>query len=155
MAKVQSSVALVPPMSTPNTNVDTLRRCYDRWSETRGRSIEDWLEIVGPKFRTRSAAGHHVEGRLDGLPAGPDGLRTYLQALVNTWIMERHDVERFIADGDQVAAVIRAVWRNRETNKRIATDVVDLWVFDNGKAVSMLELFDTAAMIEAATPDLA
>ncbi len=142
-------------MSTLNANVETLRRCYEKWSETRGRSIEDWLAICSPKFRTRSAADNHVEARFGGAPAGPEGLRTYLQELINHWIMERHDVERFIADGDQVAAVIRAIWRHRETNKRIATDVVDLWVFDQGKAVSMLEMFDTAAMIQAATPDAA
>jgi ketosteroid isomerase-like protein len=143
-------------MGSDNANVRALRRAYDRWSESRGRSVDEWVAIAAPKFRVRSSADQHVEqGRFGSAPGGPEGMRTYLSDLVDNWIMERHDVDRFIAEGDQVAAVIRALWRNRATNKRIACDVVDIWTFDRGQATSLLELFDTAAMIEAATPDAA
>jgi ketosteroid isomerase-like protein len=143
-------------MVSDNDNIQILRRAYDRWSETRGRSIDDWVAITAPKFRLRSAADQHTESASFGAaPAGPDGMRSYLSGLIDHWIMERHDVDRFIADGDQVVAVIRALWRNRATNKRIACDVADVWTFEGGRATSLLELFDTAAMIEAATPDSA
>jgi ketosteroid isomerase-like protein len=140
-------------MTSDNANVAALRRAYDRWSETRGRSVEDWLELAHPKFRMRSVADQHVPDEAAVPLLGREGMRSYLEGLLEHWIMERHDVERFIADGDQVAAVIRAVWRNRETNKRIATDLVDVWAFEGGRAVSMVELFDSAAMLKAATPD--
>ena len=142
-------------MTSQHENVALLRTAYVRWSESRGRSIEDWLAIIGPDFRTHSAADRHAEGRFGAVPAGREGLKVYLEDLVANWIMESHDVTRFVADGDEVVAVIRAVWRNRRTNKQIATDVVDLWTFKGGKAAAMLEMFDTAAMIEAATPDAA
>ena len=142
-------------MALVNANVESLKRAYARWSETRGRSVDDWLAIASPKFRMRSVADLHVEGKFSSGPSGPEGLRFYLVELVDHWIMERHDVERLIADGDQVAAHIRAIWRNRETNKRVACDVVDLWTFEDGLATSMLELFDTAAMVAAATADAA
>jgi ketosteroid isomerase-like protein len=134
-----------------NANVEILRRAYQRWIETRGGSIDDWVAISGPKFRTRSGADQHV-----GAPGmGVEGFRAYLMELVDHWIMERHDVDRFIADGEQVVAVIRAVWRHRGTNKRVACDVVDVWTFEDGKATSLLEVFDTAGMFAAATSDAA
>ena len=142
-------------MGTSNANVELLRQGYQRWSESRGRSIDDWLAIAAPTFRIRSGADHLAEAQFGPAPAGREGLRTYLLDLVSHWIMERHDVERYIADGDEVAAVIRAVWRNRATNKQIACDLVDLWSFKDGQAVSLTEVFDTAAMLAAATPDAA
>ena len=135
-----------------NANVDVLRRAYDRWSETRGKSIDDWVALAAPKFRLRSAADLRAEGQFGAVPSGPDGMRTYLTALVDHWIMERHDIDRVIADGDQVVVTIRALWRNRETNKRIVCDLVDVWTFEAGQATSLLEVFDTAAMIAAASP---
>jgi ketosteroid isomerase-like protein len=142
-------------MPSANPYVEVLRRAYDRWSETRGRSVDDWVALAAPRFRLRSAADQHAEGQFGGAAPGPEGFRSYLIDLVDHWIMERHDVDRIIADGDQVAVTIRALWRHRDTNKRIATDVIDVWTFQKGQAVSLLELFDTAAMIEAATPDAA
>ena len=142
-------------MGSANPNVDVLRQAYQRWSESRGRSIDDWLAIVAPSFRIRSGADEHAEGQFGAVPAGREGLRSYLVELVGHWIMESHDVERFIADGDDVAVLIRAVWRHRATNKQIACDLVDVWSFQGGQAVSLMEVFDTAAMVQAATPDAA
>ena len=138
-----------------NANVELLRNAYRRWTESRGRSVEDWMAIAAPDFRTRSGADDHAEGEFGAVPAGREGLRAYLVDLVDHWIMERHEVERFIADGDEVAAVIHAVWRHRVTNKQVACDVVDVWTFEGGAATSLLETFDTAAMVRAATPDAA
>jgi ketosteroid isomerase-like protein len=142
-------------MATANPNVELLSHAYARWSESRGRSVDDWVAIASPGFHIRSVSDGHAEAQFGDVPAGHDGLRTYLTELLAHWIMERHDVERFVADGDHVVALIRAIWRNRETNKQIDCELVDVWSFEAGQATSLLEVFDTAAMIEAATPDAA
>ncbi len=139
----------------PNPNVEVLDRAYGRWIESRGRSVEDWVAIASPDFQIRSLADGHEQGRFGAVPAGPDGLRQYLVDLVQNWIMERYEVERYIADGDQVVAVVQTAWRHRETNKAVACPLVDVWTFKDGQATSVLELFDTAAMVQATVPDAA
>lgn len=140
-------------MTTTNPNVEALRGAYDAWIQSRGRSVEEWVKIASPDIALRSAADEHDEGRFGAVPAGHGGLRQYLTDLVTHWIMENYEMDRFIADGDEVVAVARTAWRHRETNKRVACPLVDVWTFKDGLAVSVLELFDTAAMVAAATPD--
>ncbi len=140
-------------MTSENSNVATLRRTYEAWIQSRGRTVEDWVAIASPEFAIRSVADDHEEARFGAVPAGHDGLRRYLTDLVAHWIMESYDIDRLIADGDQVVAVIQTAWRNRATNKRIASHLVDVWTFKDGLATSVLEMFDTAAMVAAATPD--
>ena len=142
-------------MATPNPNVDKLSHAYEIWRQTRGRSIETWVALASPDIVIRSGADQHAEGHFGAVPAGHDGLRRYLSDLLASWIMEDHEVQRYIAHGDDVAVVIAAIWRNRVTNKRVACPVVDVWTFRHGLATSVLEVFDTAALVQAATPDAA
>ena len=140
-------------MTTTNQNVEILRGAYEAWIQSRGRSVEEWVKIASPDIALQSLADEHEEGRFGAVPVGHTGFRQYLTDLVNHWIMESYDVDRYIAEGDQVVAVARTAWRNRATNKRVACPLVDVWTFKDGLATSVLELFDTAAMVAAATPD--
>lgn len=135
--------------------MELLNRGYELWAQSRGRSIEDWVAIAHPDFEVRSLADGHPEGHFGAVPAGHDGLRKYLTELVLHWIMEDFVIQQYVADGDNVVAVARTAWRNRATNKQVSTVLVDVWTFRDGQAVSLLELFDTAAMIQATLPDAA
>ena len=140
-------------MTTKNRNVEALRGAYEAWIQSRGRSVEEWIKIASPEIALRSLADEHDDGRFGAVPAGHAGLRKYLTDLVTHWIMESYDVDRFIAEGDEVVAVVSTAWRNRVTNKRVACPMVDVWTFKDGLAIAVLELFDTAAMVAAARPD--
>ena len=140
-------------MTAVDSNVDILRKAYEAWTQSRGRSVDNWAAIASPDFTIRSLADAHEEGRFGGAPVGPEGMRRYLTDLVTHWIMETHEVDQFVAQGDTVVAVVSTSWVNRATNKRVACPLVDVWTFKNGQVTSVLELFDTAAMVKAATPD--
>lgn len=140
-------------MTTADTNVETLRRAYEAWSQSRGRSVDNWAAIASPDFTIRSLADEHEEGQFGSAPIGPEGMRRYLTDLVTHWIMETHEVDQFVAQGDTVVAVMRTSWVHRVTNKRVACPLVDVWTFKDGLVTSVLELFDTAAMVKAAMPD--
>lgn len=140
-------------MASSNPNVEALRNAYERWTQSRGRSVEDWVALASPDFQIRSSADAHAEASFGAAPAGIEGLKAYLTDLVNHWIMESYEVEQLIADGDDVVAINRIAFRHRQTNKRVACPLVDVWTFRDGKATSVMEVFDTAAMIQAATPE--
>jgi ketosteroid isomerase-like protein len=66
--------------------------------------------------------------------------------------MELYEVQRFIASGDDVAVVVNIAWRHKATNKMATGVLIDVWTFRDGKAITVLEVFDTASMVAAATP---
>jgi len=43
----------------------------------------------------------------------------------------------------------RCAWRNRTTGRIVDTPKVDVWRFENGKAVSFLEMFDSLGFVRA------
>lgn len=141
-------------MSDTANNLDLLKRAYRHWADTRGQSIDYWLAIVSDDIRIQSAADEYAIARFGVVPQGKEGVRRYLEDIVATWQMELYDVQRYVAAGDQVVAVANIIWRHRKTQKCAVGALVDVWTFKNGKACALLEVFDTASMVAAATPSL-
>jgi ketosteroid isomerase-like protein len=57
----------------------------------------------------------------------------------------------FIAQRDRVVVIGRVAWRNKATGKVADTPKVDIWRFQDGKAVDMIEFYDTVRSFAAAT----
>jgi ketosteroid isomerase-like protein len=77
------------------------------------------------------------------------GALEYFQTLARDWEMVSFDCDRFIDGGDDVVMVGRCAWRNRATGKIVDTPKVDIWRFENGRAVEFLEMFDSLAFMRA------
>lgn len=137
------------------SNADNLRRLYRRWAETRGASVDDWLDIVSDDFRVTSGADEYSAAKFGVAPRGREGIRRYLENLREHWAQEIFEVIDVIDAGDDVVVVSNVAYRYRATDKIAVSTMVDVWKFRDGKAVSWLEVFDTASMVAATTPDAA
>ncbi|MDH3668409.1 MAG: nuclear transport factor 2 family protein [Paracoccaceae bacterium] len=132
-----------------NSNVQTLKRCYDEWHETRGGSVDAWLDIVADDFNLRSMAEGRPGAEFTAPRETKEQLAEYLSGLTGGWNMEYYRVDRYIEDGDMVVALGSTAWTNKATGKRVDTLKADFWTFKDGKATSFLEFYDSCALLEA------
>ncbi len=136
----------------PNKNVENLKWAYGLWIDTRGDSVEAWLTLISDDFIVRSAADSYIAAAFGAAPRGKEGARWYLRAMIETWEMQLYEVQRYVADGDEVAVLAEVAYRHRKTNRIVGSQLANFWSFRDGKAVSMIELFDTEAVVAASQP---
>ncbi len=132
-----------------NPNVAALEHAYTRWSETKGGSAAEVLELLDERVEMRSVLGDELPSEIAGSHLSRDQAADYFAALARDWEMLYFDVYQFIADGDDVVMVGRCAWRNRETGTEVDTPKVDIWHFENGKVTRFFELFDSLAFARA------
>lgn len=137
-------------MASPN--VERLAGAYGLWAESKGKSTEHWLELLADEVDFRSFADDLPQIEFAQPYKKKEEVRRYLDGLVGGWEMLSFEVDRFIAEGDEVVMVGRTTWRNRQTGKLLDTAKVDLWRFRDGKAVSFMELIDTAKVADCCCP---
>jgi uncharacterized protein len=83
--------------------------------------------------------------------AGKAGVEQYLEGIAANWEVLRFEVEEIITQGERAVVVVaQCTFRNRLTGKAVETPKVDLWRFEDGKAVEFRELYDTAGALAAA-----
>jgi hypothetical protein len=127
-----------------------LKAAYQAWHDSKGRSIDTWLELCADRMDFRSlAAGQH------GVPwtrtrTSQEEVRAYLSELTASFTMEHYTVTRFVCEDDTIVMIGTTAWRNIKTGKRAETPKVDVWRFRNGKAISFFEFYDTATVANAA-----
>lgn len=129
-----------------------LRKAYRVWSDSKGQSIDAWMELIGDEIEFGSLANGAPGVEFAGKCGCPDDVRSYLTQLASEWDMIESDFERFIADDDTVVALGSCTWRCKRTGKSVATPKADVWRFRNGKACGYFEFYDTARIIAATQP---
>jgi ketosteroid isomerase-like protein len=132
-------------------NKEVLARAYQRWHETKGGSVNDWMEIIAGNIQFGSIAEGMPAATFTARVNGKQELKRYFDGLRENWEMIHYTVNHFIAEGDRVAAVGSTAWRNKRTGKVCETPKVDVWRLRDGRAIEFYEYFDTAKMIQAAT----
>ena len=134
------------------TDLDKLKAAFQAWHETRGGSIDTWLDLMADQVDWRSLANglHAVPWTKTGTTR--DEVRGYLVGLTSAFAMDHYTVEQYVCDGDTIVSIGTTAWHNKATGKRIDTPIVTVWRFQNGKAVSFFEYYDTAKLMEAVTP---
>lgn len=133
-----------------NPNVAVLQRAYRRWSDTRGGSAPEVLDLFAEEIEMRSVLDPSLSNPLAGTHRSRAGAAEYFAALSRDWEMLYFDVERFIAEGDEVVMVGRCGYRNKTTGREVHTPKVDLWHFENGRATRFSEFYDTLGLATAA-----
>jgi len=134
-----------------NASVAKLRVAYQSWNDTRGESMQEWMNLMDDSIVFRSLAGGApgMEFTLDC--HGKEDLLRYFGGLKNDWQMIHYTPEEFITEGDRVVVVSKCEWMNRKTKKKVETPKCDIFRFKNGKIVDFYEFYDTARCIAAAT----
>ena len=139
-------------MSDEARNVGILKTAYQRWGDTLGGSVDDWLNICAEDISFGSLA--------QGAPQGAkylteyrsrDALKEYFAGLERDWQMIEFAAEQFVAQDDRVVVLGRCAWRYKKTGKVVWTKKADSWRFAGGKAVEYFEYYDTAQVHAAVT----
>jgi len=128
---------------------ERLRDAYALWSESRGTASDQWIDLLSETIEMRSVLTADLPDDLAATRRSLAGALEYFQTLARDWEMIEFRPERFVDGGDDVVMVGRCAWRNRATGRVVDTPKVDIWHFENGKAVSFLEMFDSLAFVRA------
>ena len=137
------------PSPGENPNVALLAHAYARWAETKGGSADEILALFADEIEMRTVLTPEIPDELAKVHFRKAEAEAYFRAIAEQWEMIDYEVDRFIADADDVVMIGRCHWRNRATGREINSPKVDIWHFDDGKATSFLEMFDSLAFARA------
>ena len=130
---------------------EILKRYYDRWHDSKGGSADEWMEVLADNVDFRSLAMGRETGADFTVPRVSKGeVKGYFEGLASQWTMIHYTVDQFIEQDGRVCAIGSTAWTNNNTGKTVETPKVDVWRFEDGKAVAFFEYYDTAAMFACA-----
>lgn len=132
-------------------NKELLQRAYARWHETKGGSVNEWLDIMDDNISFGSLAEGKAMAPFTARANGKQQLAGFLAGLVGGWTMLHFTADQFIAEGDRVVMVGSMAWTNKTTGKTFKSPKVDVWRLRDGKAVDYYEWYDTAGLLQAAS----
>ena len=128
---------------------ERLKDAYATWSDSKGADTDPWHALFADRIEMRSVLDPDMPDDLAAHRVSKAAAMEYFQTLGRDWEMIEFLPDRFIDGGDDVVMVGRCAWRNRATGKIVDTPKVDIWHFENGKAVTFLEMFDSLAFMRA------
>ena len=140
-------------MSTPDENVAKLRHAYRQWHDTRGGSVQTWLDLMADDVRMRSGPEGKAGMDFTRPGAGKAAAEAYFAGLAADWEMIHFNADEFIAQGDRVVVLSLVAFRFRATGKVAESAKCDVFRFRGGKVAEFFEFFDTAAALAATRPD--
>ena len=138
-------------MPTDTADLDRIRAAYQAWNDTKGQSMQHWLDLMSPSVRFRSLAGG-----APGLEFTQDcqcssDVERYFGALAQDWTMDHYTVDELIASDDRVVMLGHMAWTHKRTGRKVETPKADFLRMKDGKVVEFFEFYDTAKAIAAAT----
>lgn len=139
-------------MGSPSDNVAKLKSAYRQWHESKGGSIKTWLDLMADDVRCYSLAAGAPQAEFTAPITSKKDFERYFKGLLGDWEMIHYTTGDFVAEGERVAMLGSTRWRNRRTGRFLDTPKADFWTFRDGKIVEFHELYNTAALIAAATP---
>jgi len=139
-------------MATTADNVAKLKQAYREWHDTKGKSVQGWLDLMADNVRVRSLAAGAPGVEFTKAAHSKQEFVRYFQGLLADWEMIHYTTDLFIAEGDHVAMRGSTAWRHRKTGRVVDTPKADFWTFREGKAVEFHEFYDTAGLIAALSP---
>jgi uncharacterized protein len=138
-------------MATQPTDLERIRAAYQAWHDSKGQSMQHWLDLMSPSVRFRSLAGGApgLEFTQDCQCSGD--VERYFGALSQDWTMEHYTVDELFASGDRVVMLGHMAWTNKRTGRKVDTPKADFLRLRDGKVVEFFEFYDTAKAIAAAS----
>jgi ketosteroid isomerase-like protein len=130
-------------MSQAQSNADKVRGAYARWESSRGGDADAFLELLADDVVMRSLLGPPELHPLAQARVGKEFARDYLESLALNLEMIAFPTEEVVAEGDTVVWIGSCHWRDPRTGLEAKTPKADIWRFRDGKAVSVMEYFDT------------
>lgn len=130
-------------MSEAQTPAERVRHAYARWEATKGASADCFLDLMAEDVRATTAFSPAEDHPMAQERVGKAFARDYLESLPLNLDMLAFPTDEIVDGGDTVVWIGSCRWRDRASGKETETAKVDVWRFRDGKAVSILEMFDT------------
>lgn len=137
---------------TTAANLSQLKQAYQRWHSSKGGDSDCWLEMMSDNVQIKSTGAPIAALAFAQDRHSKSEAVAYLTGLLKDWSMVHWTPETFVAEGDKIAVFSQCAWINKATGKKAEVRTAHLWEFRNGKITSLVEIFDTAKAIAAATP---
>ena len=136
-------------MATSSDNVARLREAYRVWHDSKGQSVQSWLDLLADTVRLRSLAEGRPGADFTREVKSKSEMMRYFTGLQQDWEMIHYTTDDFMVDGDRIVMRGSTGWRNRRTGRVLETRKADFVTFRDGKIVEFDEFYDTAAMVAA------
>jgi len=140
-------------MGSEGTDLGKLTDAYTRWSESKGASVDHWLNLVADNIKFGSLAQGAPRVTFLKSYSNRDALADYFAGVLADWEMLHFSADEFICQGNRVVMRGSMAWRNKRTGRVVETPKVDYWRFEGGKAVEFYEYYNTARVLAAASGD--
>jgi ketosteroid isomerase-like protein len=137
-------------MHDPDLPVDRLADAYRSWRDSKGMTPDLFLDLMAERVEMRSVLEPAIANDLAANRMSHGEAREYFAVLLRDWEMLDFPQEKIVAEGDTVVWIGRCAWRHRQTGEEIDTPKVDIWTFRDGRAVSVLEMFDSLGFVRTA-----
>ena len=98
----------------------------------------EWV-VPGPKDKLPFA----------GLWKGADGIIEFNRILNATMRYDKVEIEEYIVDGNQVAAIFLGEGIAKSTGKSFKSEIVRLYTFKDGKIIRVRNFYDTSSYVSA------
>lgn len=135
-----------------STNADKLKAAYKLWNDKKAQDTSGWLALLAGNVRITSMASDVKPLAFTAARSSREDAAAYMAALTKDWSMVHWTPETYVSEGDNVAVFGTCAWECKATGKVAEVRIAHLWQFENGAAVSLTEIFDSARAVAAATP---
>jgi len=132
-------------------HVAKLKEAYREWNDSKGASVNHWMELFSDHIVFRSLAGGAPGMEFTKQCSSKEDVKRYFAGLTADWQMLHYTPEYFIADGDRVAVKSTCAWQNKHNGKIIDTPKADFFLFSGDQVVEFFEFYDTAKALAAAS----
>jgi ketosteroid isomerase-like protein len=130
-----------------------LKAAYAAWGEQGPNALPSWRELLADDFSISSVDGRTEPAVEFVVEKGArDEALAYLWGIFDQWDMVHYTPDAYVCEGDRIAVFASCAFRNKETGKAAEFRIANLWRFRDGKAVELVEVFDTAPALKAAKP---
>ena len=136
-------------MTSESTNVATLKDAYQRWHDSKGTSVDHWMNLMTDDMRFGSLAGGAKPLTFTRTSNSKDEVRQYFAGLTADWEMIYYRVNEYIAQNDRVVALCDVSFRHKKTGKVATSPKADVHRFRDGKICEFFEYYDTAGLAAA------
>ena len=132
-------------------NLERLKAAYTLWHESKGSRSDAWLDLLSDKVRFRSMGGASPSLAFADERRSKLEVVAYFTGFNKDWSMLHWTPETFVSEDDRIAVFGSCAWRHRATGKVAEVATSHLWTFEDGKVVEVIEVFDSARAVSAAT----
>lgn len=136
-------------MTTESTNVAIIKDAYQRWNDSKGASVDHWMNLMTDDIRFGSLAGGAEPMTFTRASSSKNEVRGYFSGLSDNWEMIYYRVNEIITQNDRVVALCEVSFRNKRTGKLAGGPKADVHRIRDGKICEFFEYYDTAALAAA------